>query len=92
MRSTGSNQHAHAADGRTAADEWPRQIARSFESVKRLDVESSRPERENMSDPFAPRVGGILSADIAVPEHDREVRFCSRVLTTGENPLWREDL
>ena len=25
-----------------------------------------------MSDPFAPRVGGVLSADIAVPEHERE--------------------
>jgi predicted enzyme related to lactoylglutathione lyase len=45
-----------------------------------------------MSDPFVPRVGGILSADIAVPEHEREVRFYSRVLTTGENPLWREEL
>jgi hypothetical protein len=45
-----------------------------------------------MNDPFVPRVGGILSADIAVPEHEREVRFYSRVLTTGENPLWREDL
>ncbi len=45
-----------------------------------------------MTDPFAPRVGGILSADIAVPEHEREVRFYSRVLSTGENPLWREDL
>jgi len=45
-----------------------------------------------MSDALAPRVGGILSADIAVPEHEREVRFYSRVLTTGENPLWREDL
>jgi len=45
-----------------------------------------------MSDPFAPRVGGILSADIAGPEHEREVRFYSRVLGTGENPLWREDL
>jgi len=45
-----------------------------------------------MSDPLVPRVGGILSADIAVPEHEREVRFYSRVLTTGENPLWREDL
>ena len=45
-----------------------------------------------MSDPFAPCVGGILSADIAVPEHEREVRFYSRVLTTGETPLWREDL
>ena len=45
-----------------------------------------------MSAPFVPRVGGILSADIAVPEHDREVRFYSRVLSTGENPLRREDL
>jgi len=45
-----------------------------------------------MSDPVVPRVGEILSADIAVPEHEREVRFYSRVLSTGENPLWREDL
>ena len=45
-----------------------------------------------MSDLFVPRVGGVLSADIAVPEHERVVRFYSRVLTTGENPLWREDL
>ena len=45
-----------------------------------------------MSDPFVPRVGGILSADIAVPEHERVVRFYSGVLSTGENPLWREDL
>ncbi len=45
-----------------------------------------------MSDPFVPRVGGVLSADIAVPEHEREVRFYSRVLSTGENSLWREDL
>ncbi|MGP1310039.1 MAG: VOC family protein [Phycisphaerales bacterium] len=45
-----------------------------------------------MSNPFVPRVGGILSADIAVPEHEREVRFYSRVLTTGESPFWRDDL
>ena len=45
-----------------------------------------------MSDPFVPRVGGILSADIAVPEHEREMRFYSRVLSTGEDPLRREDL
>jgi len=45
-----------------------------------------------MSDPFLPRVGGTLSADIAVPEHERELRFYSRVLCTGEQPLWREDL
>jgi predicted enzyme related to lactoylglutathione lyase len=43
-----------------------------------------------MSEPFVPRVGGVLSADIAVPEHEREMRFYSRVLSTGENPLWRE--
>jgi predicted enzyme related to lactoylglutathione lyase len=45
-----------------------------------------------MSNPFVPRVGGVLSADIAVPEHEGEMRFYSRVLSTGENPLWREDL
>lgn len=45
-----------------------------------------------MSDLLVPRVGGIVSADIAVPEHARALRFYSRVLTTGENPLWREDL
>ena len=45
-----------------------------------------------MNDPLVPRIGGVLSADIAVPEHEREVRFYSRVLSTGEDPLWREDL
>jgi uncharacterized protein len=44
-----------------------------------------------MSGPFAPGVGAVLSADIAVPEHEREVRFYSRVLSTGEKPLWREE-
>ena len=45
-----------------------------------------------MTDLYIPRVGGILSADIAVPEHEREVRFYARVLGTGKSPLWREDL
>ena len=45
-----------------------------------------------MTDPFVPRVGGIMSADIAVPQHERVVRFYARVLSTGDNPLWREDL
>jgi predicted enzyme related to lactoylglutathione lyase len=45
-----------------------------------------------MGDAFVLRVGGILSADIAVPEHDRELSFYARVLSTGEEPLWREDL
>ena len=45
-----------------------------------------------MINPFVSRVGGVLSADIAVPQHERVVRFYSRVLGTGENPLWREDL
>lgn len=45
-----------------------------------------------MNDKFAPQVGATFSADIAVPEHPREVHFYSRVLTTGEKPLWREDL
>lgn len=45
-----------------------------------------------MTDPFVQRIGGVLSADIAVPEHEREMRFYSRVLSAGESPLWREDL
>jgi predicted enzyme related to lactoylglutathione lyase len=36
--------------------------------------------------------GGVVSADIAVPEHERVVGFYSRVLTTGMEPLWRDDL
>ena len=44
-----------------------------------------------MIEPFVPRVGAVFSADIAVPEHDRELRFYSRVLSTGEIPLWREE-
>lgn len=45
-----------------------------------------------MSKAFFPGVGGIISADIAVPEHEREQRFYSRILTTGADPLWRDDL
>src|SRR5690606_28972082 len=45
-----------------------------------------------MSTTFVTGVGTVLSADIAVPEHEREVRFYSRVLGTGERPLWRDDL
>src|SRR3712207_6513095 len=44
-----------------------------------------------MREPFVPRVGAVLSADIAVPEHEREMRFYSRVLSTGQSPLWREE-
>ncbi len=45
-----------------------------------------------MSKSFVPCVGATFSADIAVPEHEREVRFYSRVLSTGNDPHWREDL
>lgn len=45
-----------------------------------------------MSDPFVAHVGAVFSADIAIPEHARALRFYSRVLTTGTHPLWREDL
>ena len=47
---------------------------------------------QSTKNPFAPGVGGVVSADIAVPEHEREVSFYSSVLTTGEDPLWRDDL
>jgi predicted enzyme related to lactoylglutathione lyase len=45
-----------------------------------------------MRSPFFHGVGGVLSADIAVPEHERELGFYSKVLTTGAAPLWRDDL
>lgn len=45
-----------------------------------------------MRSPYSPGVGGVLSADIAVPEHERELSFYSQILTTGSAPLWREDL
>jgi len=45
-----------------------------------------------VASPQASGVGGVLSADIAVPEHERELRFYSSVLTTGDSPLWRDDL
>lgn len=45
-----------------------------------------------MQKPFAHGVGGVLSADIAVPDHERELDFYSQILTTGEAPLWRDDL
>ena len=43
-----------------------------------------------MSQSHVSGVGAVPAADIAVPEHEREVRFYSQVLTTGANPLWRE--
>jgi uncharacterized protein len=57
-------------------------------------VEASNEEYagQNMSELFVAGAGAVLSADIAVPDHEREVRFYSRVLGTGEIPLWREDL
>lgn len=44
-----------------------------------------------MNDVFVSQVGAVLSADIAVPDHEREVQFYSRVLSTGDRPLWREE-
>ena len=45
-----------------------------------------------MQKPFVHGVGGVLSADIAVPDHERELDFYSTILTTGDAPLWRDDL
>jgi len=45
-----------------------------------------------MRKPYSTGVGGVLSADIAVPEHARELGFYSKILTTGRAPLWRDDL
>jgi predicted enzyme related to lactoylglutathione lyase len=44
-----------------------------------------------MSEAFVPGVGAVFSADIAAHDHEREMRFYSRVLSTGESPLWREE-
>jgi len=43
-----------------------------------------------MSTSFAPCIGAVFSADIAVPDHSHAVRFYSQVLSTGDTPLWRE--
>ena len=45
-----------------------------------------------MQNLFIPRIGGILSADIAVPDFDQMVTFYAKILSTGKSPLWREDL
>lgn len=45
-----------------------------------------------MRNSFDYGVGGVLSADIAVPEHEHELAFYSSVLTTGDAPLWQDDL
>ncbi len=45
-----------------------------------------------MQKPFVHGVGGVLSADIAAPDHERELTFYSSILTTGDAPLWRDDL
>ena len=45
-----------------------------------------------MRKPSVHAVGGVVSADIAVPDHERELDFYSKVLTTGDRPLWRDDL
>lgn len=45
-----------------------------------------------MHNPFFHGVGGVLSADIAVPDHARQLSFYTNVLTTGSAPLWRDDL
>jgi predicted enzyme related to lactoylglutathione lyase len=45
-----------------------------------------------MRNPFFRGVGGVLSADIAVPEHERELGFYAKALASGSVPLWRDDL
>ena len=45
-----------------------------------------------MQTSFYAGIGGVLSADIAVAEHQRELAFYAAVLTTGNPPLWQSDL
>ncbi len=58
----------------------------------RSDSRELNPEQVIMRGPFFYGVGGVVSADIAAPDHEREVGFYTRVLTTGSAPLWRDDL
>lgn len=74
-------------------------MRRADHTTHTVDLFERRPcdhyasQEHPMSQSFVPRVGAVFSADIAVPEHERELRFYSRVLSTGEHPLWRaEDL
>ncbi len=57
-----------------------------------MAIDLKKLQKANMRNPFVHGVGGVLSADIAVPEHERELDFYSTILTTGEAPLWRDDL
>ena len=57
-----------------------------------MAIDLKQLQKANMRNPFVHAVGGVLSADIAVPEHERELDFYSTILTTGETPLWRDDL
>lgn len=45
-----------------------------------------------MSSPFQASVGFVMSADIAVPDYEQVKQFYIKVLTTGNAPLWRDDL
>lgn len=45
-----------------------------------------------MRNSFYQGIGGVVSADIAVPEHAKELTFYTSILTTGDSPLWRDDL
>ncbi|MEL7023555.1 MAG: VOC family protein [Pseudomonadota bacterium] len=45
-----------------------------------------------MGDYFMAAAGATVSGDIAVPEHAREHEFYVSVLTTGDDPRWRDDL
>jgi predicted enzyme related to lactoylglutathione lyase len=55
-------------------------------------IDQSTTGIETMRNPFSHGVGGVLSADIAVPDHERELAFYKHILTTGDAPLWRADL
>ncbi len=45
-----------------------------------------------MSGRFGSKIGGVLSADVAVPEPERALRFFRLAPTTGARALWRDDL
>src|SRR5690606_34394689 len=77
---------------RSTPDSGPARMSCTSTSKCRRASDNPGQRNDPMSNLLAPGVGAVLSADIAVPEHERVVRFYSRVLGTGDDPLWREDL
>ena len=85
---------AHLAENEALSDDDIAEIERLLRAGDDQQLLDGRGALEvtPLSEHFNPQVGAVFSADIAVPAHDGELRFYSSVLTTGESPLWQDDL